>query len=120
YMSPEQAKGSRDIDHRTDLYAVGVILYECLTGTPPFTGETFNEVLFKVVLEPARPILELVPEADSGFLAIVDKAMAKAREERFQNAAEFQQALVEWATAAGVRMLAAGSGSFTDSRISMP
>src|SRR6187402_1126625 len=47
YMAPEQAKGSRDLDHRVDLYAAGVILYEAITGEVPFNADTFNELLFK-------------------------------------------------------------------------
>jgi serine/threonine-protein kinase len=102
YMSPEQARGSRGIDHRTDLYAAGVILYECLTGSLPFDGETANEVLFKVVLEEPKPIEELAPDLDPTMVAIVKKAMARDPEQRYQSATEVQQALLEWAGAAGV------------------
>jgi serine/threonine protein kinase len=49
YMAPEQAKGSRELDHRVDIYATGVILYEALTGQVPFNADTFNELLFKIV-----------------------------------------------------------------------
>ncbi|MFS8071483.1 MAG: serine/threonine-protein kinase, partial [Byssovorax sp.] len=56
YMSPEQAKGSRQIDARSDLYAVGVILYECITGQVPFSAETFNELIFRIVLESPPPV----------------------------------------------------------------
>src|SRR6478609_5085049 len=56
YMAPEQAKGARDLDHRVDLYAAGVILYEAVTGEVPFNADTFNELLFKIVLETARPV----------------------------------------------------------------
>ena len=55
-MAPEQAKGSRDLDHRVDLYAAGVILYEAITGEVPFNADTFNELLFKIVLEAAKPV----------------------------------------------------------------
>jgi len=102
YMSPEQARGSRGVDHRTDLYAAGVILYECLTGSLPFEGETANEVLFKVVLEEPRPVEELAPDLDPTIVAIVKKAMARDAEQRYQSATEAQQALLDWAVAAGV------------------
>jgi serine/threonine-protein kinase len=102
YMSPEQAKGTRDIDHRVDLYAAGVILYEAVSGQVPFDAETFNELLFKIVLEDAPPISKIVPELDAGFAQIVDKARSKDPAQRYQNAREFQQALQGWASGAKV------------------
>ncbi|HET9957770.1 MAG TPA: protein kinase, partial [Polyangiaceae bacterium] len=98
YMAPEQARGSRELDARVDLYAVGVILYEALTGQVPFMAETFNELLFKIVLETPRPIGELVPGAEPSFVAIVEKAMSRDPALRFQSALEFQQALEKWAS----------------------
>ncbi len=100
YMAPEQAKGARDMDHRVDLYATGVILYEALTGQVPFNADTFNELLFKIVLEQPRPVEELAPEIDAGFSAIVNKAMARDPASRFASAQDFQAALV----AVGVRL----------------
>jgi serine/threonine-protein kinase len=97
YMAPEQAKGSRAIDHRVDLYAAGVILYEAATGQVPFNAETFNELLFKIVLEDPQPLEEAVPGIDPGFVAIVKRAMARDPGERFQTAQEFRQALDQWA-----------------------
>jgi len=59
YMSPEQAKGSKDMDHRSDLYSAGVMLYEAITGQVPFNAETFNELIFKIVLETPAPPQQL-------------------------------------------------------------
>jgi eukaryotic-like serine/threonine-protein kinase len=101
YMAPEQAKGAKDMDHRVDLYAAGVILYESVTGEVPFNADTFNELLFKIVLEEPRPIQQLVPDIDPGFAAIINKAMARDPSVRFQTAKEFQKALEHWATNSG-------------------
>jgi serine/threonine-protein kinase len=104
YMAPEQAKGSREMDHRVDLYAVGVILYEALTGQVPFSADTFNELLFKIVLEEPRPLTVVDPSLDPGFAAIVTKAMARDPAHRFQNAREFQQALAQWGAGQGAML----------------
>ena len=101
YMAPEQAKGSREVDHRVDLYAIGVILYEALAGQVPFLADTFNELLFKIVLEQPPPLAELAPDLDPGFAQIVAKAMAREPAERFQTAHELQQALDDWAARMG-------------------
>ncbi|HVJ19084.1 MAG TPA: protein kinase [Polyangiaceae bacterium] len=106
YMAPEQAKGARDMDHRVDLYATGVILYEALTGQVPFNADTFNELLFKIVLEEPKPLEQLVPEIDAGFTAIVNKAMARDPAHRFASAADFQQALSQWASGYGPQLAA--------------
>jgi serine/threonine-protein kinase len=95
YMSPEQAKGG-EIDKRSDLYAVGVILYQCVTGRLPHQADTFNELIFKIALEPPEPVELAVPGLDAGFAAIVRKSMAREPAERFQSAQEFQQALGKW------------------------
>ncbi|HEV8245101.1 MAG TPA: serine/threonine-protein kinase [Polyangiaceae bacterium] len=107
YMAPEQAKGARDMDHRVDLYATGVILYEALTGQVPFNADTFNELLFKIVLEEPRPLEQLVPDIDPGFAAIVNKAMARDPANRFASAMDFQQALSQWAAGYGPQLVAA-------------
>jgi serine/threonine protein kinase len=104
YMAPEQAKGSRDLDHRVDLYAAGVILYEALTGQVPFSADTFNELLFKIVLEEPKPLAQVDPSIDPAFAAIVTKAMARDPANRFQTAVEFQQALGAWASGQGATL----------------
>ena len=100
YMSPEQAKGGK-IDQRSDLYAIGVVLYQAITGRVPFNASSFNELLFKIALEQPEPIETIVPDCPPSFVAIVNKAMAREADQRFQSAREFQQALSNWqATAA--------------------
>jgi len=96
YMSPEQAKGARHIDCRSDLYAVGVILYECVTGKVPFEAETLNELIFRIVLEAPPPVETLVPDLDPAFVAILHKAMAREIGERYQTARELHDALAHW------------------------
>lgn len=105
YMSPEQAKGTRDLDLRTDLYSVGVILYESLTGRVPFVAETFNELLFKIALEEPPSLQESHPHLHPGFLAIVAKAMARDPAARYQTAGDFQMALQMWAERGSVAPL---------------
>jgi serine/threonine-protein kinase len=96
YMSPEQAKGSAAIDHRSDLYTVGVIAYECVTGQVPYAAETFNELLFKIVLESPPPAESFVPDLDPGFAAILRKAMAREPGDRYQTAAELSKAFSDF------------------------
>jgi serine/threonine protein kinase len=93
YMSPEQAKGSGQVDQRSDLYAIGVIMYEAATGSVPFNANTFNELLFKIVLSDPAPLAELVPNIHPGFAAVVARAMARDPAQRFGSAAEMMQAL---------------------------
>jgi serine/threonine-protein kinase len=102
YMSPEQAKGAKGMDHRADLYAVGVILYECVTGRVPFNADTFNELLFKIVLETPQPVEQVVPDSDPEFNKIIQKAMAREPGIRYQSSKEFQEALDQWASGSGV------------------
>ena len=97
YLAPEQASGSSAVDPRTDLYAAGVILYECLTGAVPYAAENFNELLFKIVLSSPIPISERVPNADPGFVALVDRALQKQPHLRFQTAGDMKRALEAWA-----------------------
>jgi serine/threonine-protein kinase len=113
YMSPEQAKGG-EVDKRSDLYAVGVILYQCVTGRLPHQGGTFDELAFKIALEPPEPAELVVPGLDPAFAAIVRKAMGREPTERFQSAGEFQRALGNWmmtsALAPGSDLTASSAG----------
>lgn len=106
YMAPEQAKGAKDIDTRVDIYAAGVILYEAVSGQVPFNADTFNELLFKIVLESPPPVEQVAPGLDLEFAAIISKAMAREPNERFPTAQEFQTALRGWAQARGLSAVA--------------
>jgi serine/threonine-protein kinase len=113
YMSPEQARGSAEADARSDLYAVGVIMYEATAGRPPFTAESFNELLFQIVLGEITPLHAAAPGIDPAFSAIVMKAMARDPKDRFQSAAEFRSALEVWAAGAGISLrISAAPGEF--------
>jgi eukaryotic-like serine/threonine-protein kinase len=98
FMSPEQAKGSRDSDGRSDIYAVGVILYKAVTGSVPFDATTFNELLFKIVLSETPRLSQVVPDIDPAFETLVLRAMARDASQRFQTSQEFIAALDAWAT----------------------
>jgi serine/threonine-protein kinase len=97
YMSPEQAKGV-GVDRRSDLYAVGAMLYEAVSGSVPFDGKTFNELMFKIVLSDPRPLADLVPDLDPGFASCVLKGMARDAQHRFQSARDFSVALERWSS----------------------
>jgi serine/threonine-protein kinase len=96
YMSPEQARGSSAIDARTDVYAIGVLLYQATTGQVPYQAETFNELLFKIVLEVAPPPQTYVPDIDPQFAAIIQRAMAREPDQRFQSCMQFKEALLQF------------------------
>jgi serine/threonine-protein kinase len=93
YMSPEQASGVREIDGRTDIYALGCVLYEMLTGEPPFGKGTANEVLARHVTEPALPIRVMAPGVPIEVEEALQKTLAKRPAERFQSATELAELL---------------------------
>jgi serine/threonine protein kinase len=91
YMAPEQLL-AREIDARTDLYALGVSLYECLAGVVPFEGN-FGEVLLKVSTEPLTPLRQKAPSVSPEFAAVIERALAREPDARYQDAQAFAQAL---------------------------
>jgi hypothetical protein len=105
YMSPEQARGSSAIDHRADLYALGVVLFECLTGTPPFVGETELAVVHQHAHATPPDVSQWRPDLPLSLAKMLDRALAKLPEDRFQSADELFRALqASWpGQRAGVR-----------------
>ncbi len=93
YMSPEQARGDRNLDGRVDLYACGVMLYEALTGQRPFVAKNYNSLLVQILQGNAAPPRTLRASIPIALEAVVMRAMAKNRDDRFQTAAEMSHAL---------------------------
>lgn len=96
YMAPEQLMGNNDPDPRVDVYALGVLLYECLTGAVPYEG-SFGEILLKVHQQQFFPVDQLVSELPRELVSVVKRAMATEASERFQDAQEVFAALGSWA-----------------------
>ena len=92
YMSPEAAQGQKT-DARSDIYSLGVMLYEMVTGQRPFSGETPLSVIMKLVVEPLPPALSVNPDLPPAVDDILNKAMAKLPEDRYQSAAEMREAV---------------------------
>jgi len=92
YMSPEQVTGGA-VDHRADLYALGVMGYEMLVGRPPFGGVTPTEILMKRVAEPAKPVEAARPDTPPALAAVVNRCLEQDPEKRFASGAEIVRAL---------------------------
>jgi tRNA A-37 threonylcarbamoyl transferase component Bud32 len=93
YMSPEQCRGGRDIDHRTDIYSLGVILYELLCGRPPFVSAGVADVIFMHVGLAPPPPTQWNPAIPAAIERAILKALAKQPEDRFGSVREFRAAL---------------------------
>jgi eukaryotic-like serine/threonine-protein kinase len=95
YMSPEQARGSEDLDHRVDIWALGVLLYECLTGEVPFRANNYLQIISQVLTHEPMPPSQLRPELGipDAVEAVVMRAMEKDRTRRYQTMAELERDL---------------------------
>ncbi|MAT96098.1 MAG: hypothetical protein CL608_03060 [Anaerolineaceae bacterium] len=101
YMSPEAAQGQKT-DARSDIYSLGVMLFEMVTGQRPYLGETPLSVIMKLVVEPLPPALSINPDLPPAIDDILSQAMAKLPEDRYHTAAEMQQAVAGVLTSSSV------------------
>jgi eukaryotic-like serine/threonine-protein kinase len=101
YMSPEQARGEDNVDHLTDVWALCVVLYEAISGAPPFKGSNYNALLRHIV-EGTPPTLRELAVADEELSAIVERGLSKRREHRYASMGELGRALAKWLVGHGV------------------
>jgi serine/threonine-protein kinase len=93
YMSPEQSSGDEPVDSRSDTYSLASVIYEALTGTPPFTGSTARAIIAKRLLESAPSIRAVRSDVPDVVAAALGRAMARQPDDRFETSAEFAAAL---------------------------
>ena len=94
YMSPEQATGEQ-VDARSDIYSLGIVLYQMLAGVPPFDGDSAQSILMKQATAEAVPIRQLRGDVPAALAGVIDRTLAKDPAERFQTAEQLSRALVE-------------------------
>jgi serine/threonine-protein kinase len=97
YMSPEQFRSSKTVDSRTDIWALGTILYELVTGRAPFEATTVTELAIRIATEPALSPIQVRSDLPPGLAAVILKCLEKEPERRFQNVAELALALTPFA-----------------------
>src|SRR6266511_3062653 len=96
YMSPEQMTSTRDVDGRTDIWALGVILYELLSGQPPFSADTMPQLCGLILSGPTPSIRSIRPNIPPGLDAVLRRALEKEPAKRYPNIADFASALAEF------------------------
>jgi len=107
YMSPEQIDTPRDVDRRTDVWSLGVILYELATGAHPFVGDTFTQLATQIRDQPVASVRALRSDAPEALDAIITRCLAKRREDRFQDVGALAEALAPIARETDHRMIPA-------------
>ena len=101
YMSPEQMKQSKSVDSRTDIWALGVILFELITANRPFHAEGVTELAIKIATEPALSVRELRPDLPPGIDVVIARCLEKDRAQRFQTVGDLAIALRDFASPHG-------------------
>jgi serine/threonine-protein kinase len=97
YMSPEQMRSSRNVDHRTDIWSLGAVLFELLARRPPYEGETVGELMARVLTDPLPSIRSFRADIPVGLEAVIARCLEKNPDARFANVAELSQALTPFA-----------------------
>ncbi len=120
YMAPEQAMGERQLDGRVDVWGLGVLLYEALTGTRPFVAKNYNALLVQILTGNPEPAAVVNPRIPVGLSNAIHRALAKKRDERFSTAREFAKALVPFRQAQRASGRAAEGGPKADSGAGRP
>lgn len=114
YMSPEQMRSTKHVDGRSDVWALGVILYELVAGHPPFAAETFTALCVKIAVDPHPPLLRAAAALPAGFAELVDRALQKDPALRTPSVVELARALALHASPFGrelAQRLAHGAGA---------
>lgn len=93
YMAPEQARGAKDLDEGIDIWAVGALLYQMLSGVVPFDGDSYNEILIGIVVQPVPPLTSVATGLPHGLVSVVERALAKERADRYESADAMAAAL---------------------------
>ncbi len=105
YMAPEQIRDAKSVDVRADIWSLGVILYECLSGEVPFGGDTLSGLLAQIVADPPPPLASVRPDLPESILSIVDRCLEKNRDRRVQDVAELARLLAVIAPATSTRSI---------------
>ncbi len=123
YMSPEQATAEKDLTNRSDIYSLGCVLYEMLTGEPPHIGGSAQQIIMKIVTDTPRPVTELRKSVPPNVTAAVAKALERLAADRFESAAKFGAALTDPSftlpTVAGTAAAASRAGTGSWNRVSV-
>ncbi len=99
YMSPEQARGEKKVDHLSDVYALGAVLYELLSGKKPHPGDSHNAILHHIATQPAIPLAQALPGLPEELAAVVERTLADDASRRPASAGELAEALAPWSRA---------------------
>ncbi|AKU96377.1 Serine/threonine protein kinase PrkC, regulator of stationary phase [Labilithrix luteola] len=117
YMSPEQLRNAKEIDSRADLWSLGVVTYELLSGAPPFDGDGVGEIFAAILEKDPTPLHELVPSVPKEFSDIVAKCLERKVEDRWPSAAELASAVAKFGTGAHADVVSSCAQVLTRSKM---